>query len=493
MSEAWDALVPKLRELHDLSSALRLLHWDQAVMMPPGAAPARARVVATIEGEAHRRLTEPSVGDLLSRLEDDGYLDEIQRASIRVLRRDYDHATKVPEDLVRALAETRGLAYQAWTQARAASDFELLLPHLERLTSLKKQEADALGWDRERYDALLDIFEPGMGTSEVAAMFSELAAGLKPVLDTALGRAGARPQFLSSSYDEERQQSFCLWLVERLGFDTAAGRLDKSPHPFTSAIGPGDVRQTIRTDVRNVLSAIYASLHETGHALYDQGLPQHLVDLPAGRVPSIGIHESQSRLWENQVGRGRAFTDFLLPRLKEFFPDEIGTVEHEEFYWGVNHVAPSLIRVEADELTYDLHIALRFELERALMRDELEVRELPDAWDEAMESHLGIRPADDSSGVLQDMHWSMGAFGYFPTYTLGNIYGAALFAAARRDLGELDAELREGDPTRLLAWLRARIHSQGHLRDAKELVEDVAGEGVRADPLLTYLEEKYAA
>jgi carboxypeptidase Taq len=492
MNAAWDRLEPKLRELADLSSALKLLQWDQSVLMPPKGAPARARAVATIAAATHARLVDPALGDLIAELEADDSLDADRRASVRILRRDHDQATRVPEDLVRALAEVRGHAYQAWTEARPASDFSLLEPHLARLVDLKKQEADALGWQHERYDALLDQYEPGMTSSEVKEMFDELVEGLKPIVDAALGNVGQPPDFLSASFDPGKQMSFCRWLVETLGFEVGAGRLDSSPHPFTIQIGRGDVRQTTRTDEQDLLFSVYAAMHETGHALYEQHIPESMTDLPVGRYPSLGIHESQSRLWENQVGRSRPFCDFLLPKLKERFPEELGMVAPDDFYRGVNHPQRTLVRVSADELTYNLHVALRFELELALLRDELAVSDLPEAWDSGMEKYVGIRPDDHADGVLQDMHWSIGALGYFPTYSLGTIYSAAFFATAGEELGGLEDELESGDTTRLLAWLSDNIHSQGYRLEAKELAEKVTGGPVTARPLLDYLAAKYS-
>jgi carboxypeptidase Taq len=385
----------------------------------------------------------------------------------------------------------QGLAYQAWTEARPANDFSILEPHLRRLFDLKKQEADAIGWEEERYDALLDDFEPGMTTVEVEAMFSELIKGIKPLADEAVYAAGDRPTFLVGSFDPERQHRFCEWLAEKIGFDTKAGLVAQSPHPFTIQISRGDVRQTIRTDPKTLLPSVYTTLHETGHALYEQGLPDDLSGLPAGRTPSLGMHESQSRLWENHVGRSRPFTDWLLPHLKELFEDQLGTVTPDEFYRAVNHPERGYIRVDADELTYNLHLVLRFEIELALFRDELDVTDLPEAWNDKMEQHVGLRPDGDANGVLQDMHWAAGMPGYFPTYTLGTLYAAALFARAEKDLGDLSEELREGETGRLLEWLREKIHSQGYLYPAKELAEQVLGEPLSAQPYLDYLHSKY--
>ncbi|HEV2755470.1 MAG TPA: carboxypeptidase M32 [Actinomycetota bacterium] len=491
MSNRWESLLPRLHEIADLAAALRLLHWDQAVMMPPGGGPSRARAIATLEGMLHERMTAPEMGDALGELTGDESLDDETRAHVRVLSRDYEKATKVPPDLVKELAELEGLAYQAWTKARPASDFSILLPHLERMVQLKKEQADALGWEGERYDALLDTYEPDMKTAEVEVMFAELTNGLRPLVEEVLGSAPETPEFLTRTYDPAKQEAFSQWLVERLGFDTHGGRLDTSPHPFTAQIAPGDVRQTTKADPRDLMMSIFATIHETGHALYEQGIPERLAGLPAGHAPSLGLHESQSRMWENQVGRSRAFTEFMLPHLKEHFPEELGMITPEDFYTGANHPRRTLIRVTADELTYNLHVALRFEIEIALFRDELAVADLPDAWDAGMEKHLGIRPDGHADGVLQDMHWSIGALGYFPTYTLGNLYAAALYARARADLPDLDADLRRGDGSRLLQWMRDKIHSQAYLKPAKELGEDVLGEPLSARPFLDYVGDKF--
>jgi carboxypeptidase Taq len=491
MSETWDQITERLRELSDLACAIKLLHWDQATMMPVAGGPGRARAQATLQAAAHARFTDPAMGRLIEALSEEAQSEE-QEASLRVLRRDYDKAVRVPQELVRELAEVSGRAYQAWTEARPAADFALLEPHLSRLVELKKQEAEALGYESELYDALLDQYEPGMTTAEVEDMFKDLLQGLQPLVEDVLDQVEDPPEFLGAHYDPDKQMAFCNWLVAQLNFEFSQGRLDISPHPFTIHIGSGDVRQTTRAEPNNLLMSVYAAVHETGHALYEQGLPEQWADLPIGSPPSLGIHESQSRLWENQVGRSRAFTNFLLPQLKERFPEEIGLVTPEEFYRGVNHPQRSLIRVTADELTYNLHVGFRFELELALFRDELTVADLPSAWNEKMSERLGLVPDSISDGVLQDMHWSTGAFGYFPTYTLGTIYSAALFATATEELPGLESELRSGVTDRLLDWLRRKVHVYGYRYDAKELVERANQGPVTPEPLLHYLRAKYS-
>ena len=492
MTSAWERLRPQLIELTDIGSAIRLMSWDQAVLLPPGGSPGRARAMATMQGLWHAKLTDPEIGGLLDELAGDDALGEIERASVRNLKRDYDKATKVPPELVKEIAETEGLAYQAWTEARPADDFSKLQPHLEKMLELKKEEADALGWENERYDALLDLFEPDMGAAEAEGLFKDLIAGLKPFAEEVLAKVPERPAFLDAAYDEEAQMGFSQWLVRQLGFDTSTGRLDLSPHPFTSAIGRGDTRQTTRTLENEVMASIYATAHETGHALYEQGIPEELLDLPVGTFPSLGMHESQSRLWENQVARGRPFTAYLLPHLRERFPDQLAGVSPDEFYRGVNDVRRTLIRVHADEVTYNLHLALRLELELALFRDELEVKDLPDAWQEGMERHLGIRPPNAADGVLQDMHWSIGALGYFPTYTIGTLYAAAFYARAQEDIDGLEDDLARGECGRLLAWLRENIHSKGYLYPANELAVQVLGSELSVEPFLDYLRAKYS-
>ncbi len=461
--------------------------------MPEGGGPARAKASATIEGIAHARLTDPQVGDLLADLETQTDLPADVAAHVKVTRREYDRATKVPGALVRELAELQGNSYQTWTEAKPKNDFEMLRPSLERLVELKKEEADAIGWEGERYDALIDVFEPDMTTVEVEKMFGDLIEGLTPLANSILDAAGEKPAFLTATYEVDKQMAFNQWLCEQVGFDKVAGRLDVSPHPFTIQIGQGDVRQTTRIDPNAVMEAIYATLHETGHALYEQGLPKELENLPAGTVSSLGLHESQSRMWENQVGRSRPFTEFILPKMKDLFPENLGTLSFEEFHEGANYPQRSLIRVYADEVTYNLHVALRFELELAMFRGDLDVKDLPGAWDEYMERFLGVKPTTHTDGVLQDMHWSIGALGYFPTYTLGTLYSAAFYDKADSDLGGLNDDLRKGDGSRLHGWLNENVYRHAYLRPPKDIAEDIIGGPITAGPFIEYLRDKYSA
>jgi carboxypeptidase Taq len=492
MGSTWEKLLPKLQELADLYSAIALMQWDMAVKMPSLGAPSRARASSTLETMTHELFTDPEVGDLIEELSGDDDLDELQRATVRVVGHDYFRARRIPPDLVRELARVSGAAYQAWTEARPASDFSIIEPHLTRLVELKREQADALGWQDQRYDALLDDYEPGTTTAEIKELFDGLATELRPLADEIVGAAGHRPAWLSEAFDPAAQRACSDWIATTLGFDLEKGRVDTSPHPFTMAVGPGDTRLTTGIYENDVSFSIYATIHETGHALYDQGIPDRFADLPQWKVPSAGMHESQSRLWENLVGRSRAFTDFLLPHLKEHFPHQLGMLAPEEFYKGVNHPERTLIRVSADEVTYNLHVILRFELEQALLSGDLSVADLPGAWNEGMEKHVGLRPDDDADGVLQDMHWSSGMFGYFPSYTIGNLYAAAFYRKANADLGGLEDDIRSGNFTRLLDWLHEHVHSQGYLYTAKELGERVLGEPLTHEPFIAYIRAKYS-
>lgn len=492
MTERWEQLVAKIREINDINSAYALLEWDQASLMPTKGGEARATALGTMARLAHERLIHPELGDLLASLAEDGSLDQIKAATVRVMKHERDKATKVPTTLVTELKEAEMRGYQAWVEAKPASDFKRFGPFMQKTVRLKKEEADALGWEDERYDALLDHFEPNMTTKELEVVFARLTEGLQPLAAAILDAAGDKPAFLNDTYDAARQIDFCNEMVDRLGFDREGGRLDFSPHPFTIGIGHGDVRQTLRVEEDDLMMSIYAAIHETGHALYDQGFSEEMAGLPVADAPSMGMHESQSRLWENHIGRSRPFSDHLLPGLKVLFEKQLGSVDPDEFYRGINHPERSLIRVQADEVTYNLHIALRFELELALFRDELEVADLPDAWDAAMEKHLGIRPENHSEGVLQDMHWSDGYFGYFPTYSLGTLYAAAFYDKMLSDIGQIDDDLRGGDASRVLAWLRENVHSQGYLYPAKVLAKNILGEELTPDPFLNHIKTKYS-
>jgi len=419
-------------------------------------------------------------------------LDAVGRANLREFKRARDRAVKIPQSLVAALAETTSLAQQAWARAKADSDWDHFAPHLAKLIDLKRQEAEAVGYTGEPYNALLDEYEPDMRLADLEPLFAQLKLGLVDLI----GRIGASDRqpddfLLHQPYDIELQNTFGLEVLRDMGYDFEAGRLDRSNHPFTQGIAITDVRITTRYDPQVLSVGLFANLHEGGHALYEQGLPVAHEGLPVAQAVSLGIHESQSRLWENGVGRSLPFWEHYLPRLQELFPAQLDKASAEDLYRAVNVVKPSLIRIEADEVTYNLHIILRLELERAMLRDEVQVQDLPALWAAKMQDFFGLEVPDAAHGPLQDIHWAFGVFGYFPTYTLGNLYAAQIFNQARSDLQDLDSQISNGDFQPLLYWLREHVHRKGSLLTAAELCRNVTGSTLQVRPFLDYLETKF--
>ena len=488
----------RMHELSDLHGVINLAAWDREVYLPSKAAPARAQQLSTLHALHHERLVDPRLGDALAHAAGPGAgagsMTPDEQAMVRVLTRERERAVRVPARLVTALAAAQGEGIQAWREAREARSFARFQPALSALLALRREQADAQGHDGERYDALLEGFEPGMRVQRLTPVLTALRDALIPMVGALASVRRPPPAFLDGrAYDTDRQWRFTMRLLEAVGFDLEAGRQDLSIHPFTNALHAQDVRLTTRLDAKHPLSALFGTLHEAGHGLYEQGFAPEHQRTPLAAVPSMGLHESQSRLWENLVGRGRPFWVHHFPALKEAFPQALADVDLEGFHAGINRVAPSLIRVEADEVTYNLHIVLRYELELALLRDELPVSELPSAWNERMRRYLGLTPPDDTQGVLQDIHWAWGEWGYFPTYALGNLYAASLHAAAQRALPELDAHLAKGDTSPLRGWLRAQLHSQGFRLPAEERVRAITGEGLTDRDFLQHLRAKYGA
>jgi carboxypeptidase Taq len=494
---AYAELLRLLREGATLHSVSATLGWDQETQMPPQAAQLRGDQMAILSTLVHERRTSPRIGELLAECEVDPALadDPLATANLRALRRDYERATRLPPDLVRDIAETSSRAMNVWRDAREKNDFGMFAPWLERTVVLNRRAAAALGWPEggEAYDALLEGFEPGMTTAEVTRTFNALRAGLTPLI-RAVAESGVRPDtaWQQARVPVARQAEFCRGLVRRLGFDLDAGRLDVSAHPFCEGVGPGDTRLTTHYAEDQFASAIASTLHETGHGLYEQNLPKaaHFGE-PLAEAASMAVHESQSRLWENLVGRSRPFWEWALPELRAAFAaPELAALDVETAYRGMNEVRPNLIRIESDEATYNLHIMLRFDLERAMLSGELAVADLPAAWNERIRDDLGLTVPDDARGCLQDIHWSMGAFGYFPTYTLGNLYAAQLWTTIRGALPGLDDDLRRGEFGGLLTWLKENVHVHGRRYTAAELCERITGHRLDHEPLLAYLRAK---
>ncbi|MBW7906746.1 MAG: carboxypeptidase M32 [Phycisphaerae bacterium] len=480
------------RQYHLLGSIESLLDWDQETCMPPRGVEQRAEQLALVAGLAHERLTGDEFATALGKAERNGRVDEWASATnLREMRRRMERARRLPTELVRETAKVSSLAKQAWARARRESRFELFAPPLERLLELKRRAAELIGFEGEPYDALLDEYEPGARSAEVAAVFDELKKALVP-LAAAIAKAPRKPDvaLLSRYCPKESQAEFCRRVAAALGFDFQSGRMDVSMHPFCSGTCPHDVRITTRYDERFLPAALFGTMHEVGHALYEQGLDAAHAGTPAGQSVSLGIHESQSRMWENFVGRSRPFWEHWFGPLTQQFTS-LAEVRLDDWVLAINNVRPSLIRVEADEVTYGLHIMLRFDLERRLMTGKLAVRDIPQAWNDGMRSLLGITPDSDANGCLQDIHWSMGAVGYFPTYALGNLYAAQFFEAARAAMPDLDDHFRRGSYAPLLEWLRRNIHRHGMRHRAAELVQAVTGRPLSAEPFVRYLRAKF--
>ncbi len=495
-AEAYDELIGRAKEVALLESCAAVLNWDQRTYMPPRGSAHRAEQLALLAGMVHQRATAPEIGELLAEVEQSALAREPgmpAAVNVREIRRTYDRASKLPQALVEELARTCALARDVWVEARRKSDFALFRPWLEKVVVLKRQEAAAVGYAGVPYDALLDDYEPGETTAHLKKLFAELREELVPlVLAIATSRRKPDLSILEREYPLDRQEAFGKAAAAVIGFDFEAGRLDVTTHPFCSGIGPGDTRLTTRYNPRDFGDAFFSILHEAGHGIYDQGLDPAHYGTPLGSPVSLGIHESQSRLWENFVGRSRAFWEHFFPRARQTFPAALEDVSLDAFYFAINDVRPSFVRVDADEATYNLHILLRFELEQAFIRGDLRAADVPAAWNETSKRYLGLDVPDDARGCLQDTHWSGGGIGYFPTYTLGNMYAAQFFARARADLGDLDAQFRRGEFTPLKGWLNARIHRQGQRYRAGDLVQAVTGKPLSHRPLLEHLRAKYA-
>jgi carboxypeptidase Taq len=476
-------------ELADLEAAEQLLEWDQDTTMPAGGVEGRARVSGTLARVRHERLSSPELAALAEELAKEAPAGSIEAIQAAEAFRSIRQAERVPVALRAALAQTRSRAHAAWEDARKRSDFSLFEPQLAHLVALKREEATALADGGEPYDALLDLYERGATSAGLAPLFTELRRELGRIVH-AVADSGAEldTSVLQGDFPVDAQRRLGLEIAEALGFDFACGRLDTSAHPFCITIHSGDVRLTCRWQEDDFLPALFGILHEVGHGLYEQGLPEAWRRTPLGAAVSLGIHESQSRLWENHVGRSRAFLRWLLPHLRQTFPVFVGT--RVDRLWPLLHrVQPSLIRTEADETTYNLHVLIRFEIERALFSGDLRVAELPGAWDDLYAEVLGIRPGNAAEGVLQDVHWAMGSFGYFPTYTLGTLAAAQLFAAAERSLPGLEDDLAHGHFAPLLGWLREHVHQHASRYTPAELIERATGKPLSAADFLTYIKQ----
>ena len=494
MKKKLDRLRVILGEVADLNQIFNLVNWDQETYMPPGAAQSRSQQLATIAKIIHEKATAEEIGLLIDDLKP--WAASLDKKSneyrlITVVAKDFDKNSRIPPEFMAEEARVTSMARQAWMEARAKADFKLFQAHLEKILELNQRYVSFFPPKDHPYDLLLDNFEPGMKTADVKGIFDEL----RPLQIELIKAVGKHPQvddaFLHLGYDEKKQWDFSVEVIRAVGYDLNRGRLDKSAHPFSTSFSMDDVRITTRFERDSGVSALFSSLHEAGHALYEQGFDPVWKRTPIADGSSLAMHESQSRLWENIIGRSRPFWEYYFPKLKALFPAQLNNVTLDQFYRGINKVQPSLIRVEADEATYNLHIMLRFELEIAMIEGKLPIKELPSAWNDKMQAYLGIVPPDDALGVLQDIHWSLGSLGYFPTYALGNLISAQLWEKYQSINSDISDQIRKGDFSALLAWLRDAIHQYGRKYEPKELVTRITRSNIDPTPYMRYLTAKF--
>ena len=494
MAGAVEQLRAWMAELTDLSNATHLLEWDQQTMMPAQGAGGRAEALATLHRVSHEKFVSADTGRLLEAADSalDGASPDSDEASlVRVTRRRWDKARRVPTELAADQARAASLGQEAWVKARAESDFSLFAPYLERNLELARRYVECFDEFECAYDALLDDYEPGMRTAEVSRLFAELKSELVPLIAT-LAELSDRvdASWLHDSAPVDEQRALVTEVVRKMGFDPTGWRIDTAVHPFATAFGSHDVRITTRWDETYFPVALFGAMHECGHGLYEAGIADSLQRTPLGHAESLGLHESQSRLWENMVGRGRPFSEVLAPLIAGRLGGSFTDVRPEKLFRAVNRVQPSFIRVEADEATYGLHIVVRFELEQELIEGRVKVNELPEAWNARFKAYLGLDVPDDARGVLQDVHWSMGAIGYFPTYALGNLIAGQLWERAHLDVPDLDDQLRIGELQGLREWLREHVHRHGAKFSMPELLERVVGGPIAVGPFVAYLKRK---
>ncbi|MBI2743745.1 MAG: carboxypeptidase M32 [Chlamydiales bacterium] len=492
-------------KFHELSKTVALLHsihqlleWDQEIYMPPGAIEARALQVELIAGLSHKQKTSPAYAKALGKLIDlasgeilDKTLPPEKMAALREWRRDYLNEKKLPQAFVKNFAKITSAGVHAWAEARKQNNFSLFAPHLEKIVKISRKKAELLGYKAHPYDALLDLYEPGMTSAQLSPLFARLKSSLTQLVKEIKARPAPREDFLHGSFSPEKQNEFSQILLKAMGFDKETSRLDLSVHPFCVSLHPKDTRMSTRLHPDYLMSNIFSVIHEGGHGLYNRGFKVENFGSPLGESASLGMDESQSRWWETRIGRSEAFWKHFFPQLQNLFPEKLKEISLHDFHRAINSVEASLIRVEADEVTYSLHVIVRFELEMALLDGSLKVKDLPKAWNRKMQEYLGITPSSDAEGCLQDIHWSMGGIGYFPTYTLGNLYASQIFAAFEKKYPEWKERVSKGDLGFIREWLTENLHQYGRQFSAEEILIRLTGGPLTEKPFVTYLEEKY--
>lgn len=484
-------LLSHLREIDLANQIGSLLGWDQEVIMPKNGAESRAEHLAWISKTVHEKITDPRIGELITSLEVED-LDEIQRANVRITKKAHQRATCLPSDFVEDFARLRSQAHHTWAEAREKDDFSLFRDDLSKILDMTRRKAEYFGYTDSPYNALLDQYETGLTVGRLDPLFKGLRDSVSPLVRL-VSESGVTPDNKwvdGVNWPKKSQEMLSQKVSESIGFDFNSGRRDSSVHPFCGGPNPFDVRWTTRYDESEPFGSLFGSMHETGHGTYEQGRPESLAYQPAGKACGLGIHESQSRLWENQIGRSLEFCEWVIPLWREFFPGKMDDVTPEMLWRSVNQIQPSFIRTESDEATYNLHIMIRYELEKMMIEGDIEVDQIPDIWNEYYDRYLGISPPNRKLGVLQDIHWCMGAIGYFPTYTLGNLYAAQLLESARNDIVDHDENIRNGIFGPLLDWMRKKIHTRGSILEPAELIEEATGRPPTPEPFVSYLASK---
>ncbi|MBS1774364.1 MAG: carboxypeptidase M32 [Bacteroidetes bacterium] len=475
----------------DINNASAVLGWDQEVYMPAKGFEMRGRQLATLASIAHEMLTTDSYGALLHELSSRADLDEKQKANVALSLEDFEKNRKLPGSFVEAMAQQTSKSFNAWIQSRKENKFSVYQTELGKMIDLKKQQADLYGYDKHPYDALVDDYERGATVTLLDSVFDKVKAELPALLGKIEKATQVSDAVFSQHYPRQTQWDFSEEVLRKMGYDFEAGRQDLSEHPFTTSFAPSDVRVTTRVNENDYASLLWSSIHEGGHALYEQGLPEDEYGLPLGAAASLAVHESQSRLWENCVGRGAHFWKYFYPVLQSYFPEQLKGVQMLDFYKGMNKVQPSLIRTEADEITYHFHVLIRYEIEKGLLTGDTKVADLPAVWNGMYDKYLGVSAKDDVTGVLQDVHWSHGMLGYFPTYSLGSFYAAQYYEQAKKDISGLEANMEKGEFSELLQWLRKHIHQYGRQYTSEELCKRVTGKGLDFEVFMNYANNKY--
>ncbi len=480
-----------MQRIADVVYAASILSWDQETYMPAGAADFRAGQLSTLMGISHEMFTNEKTETLLLELKKNKELNTIQKKNIELLDEDYTRQKKYSTEFVEQMSHAVSASFNAWQQAKKENNYKLFAPHLQKLIEFKKRECDILGYEVHPYNALLDLHERKATVAELDVLFADVRKQLVPFVKQIFAAKQVENKFFFQHYDKDKQWNFGLDLLKQMGFDFNRGRQDISSHPFTTSLSQDDVRVTTRISEKDFSEMIWSCIHEGGHALYEQGLSDEQYGMPMGEAVSLGIHESQSRLWENNVGRSLAYWKGNIKLAQQYFPEQLKNVTAEDFFKGMNRVEPSLIRTNADELTYHFHIMIRYEIEKAIFEDKLKVDELPEYWNAKYKEYLGIESKDFSHGILQDIHWSHGSFGYFPTYSLGSFYAAQFFEQAKKDIPNLVKQVEEGNFKELLSWLRKNIHVHGKYYTAQELCERITGEKLNFSHFMSYAKNKF--